>query len=104
MKKYAKEYSLPQIRLDSVYAKSQWIFFSRNFNFELGKKYHFTIQQIQKHDKKYYFEIIKDGKNVFQIINNRPENFRNVKVYTSDDFYETFDGFGRLENFKWIKM
>ena len=44
------------------------LFSVQNLNFDLGKQYHFTIKQVHKHDKKYYFKIIKDEKNVFQLI------------------------------------
>ena len=63
--------------------------FCKDLNFELGKKYQATIQQLKK-DGKYWYEIIVDGKSEFKIENKNPKSFENCKLYLSDPWHATF--------------
>ena len=53
----------------------------------LNKWTKIIVQQIQKDDFKYHYEIFIDGKQKLSIVNKKPKIFKNVKYYTSDPFY-----------------
>ena len=63
--------------------------FCKDLNFELGKKYQATIQQLKK-DGKYWYEIITDGESSFKTENGKPKSFANVKLYASDPWHAPF--------------
>ena len=71
-----------------------------NVDFQLGKTYQFTIQQIKK-DGKYWYEIIIDGNSTLKLENNNPLNFSSVYLYASDPWFESFTSeFGSICNIK----
>ena len=74
--------------------------FCKDYEFELGIKYQFTIQQLKK-DGKYWYEIILDGESAFKTENGNPKSFANVKFYRSDPWYPPFSSdLGMIDDFK----
>ena len=47
-----------------------------------------VVQQIQKDDLKYHYEIFINGKKNLSIVNKKPRIFKNVKYFASDPFYQ----------------
>ncbi|XP_066914473.1 uncharacterized protein [Clytia hemisphaerica] len=47
-----------------------------------------TVQQIQKVDLKYYYQIFVDSSKILDIVNNQPAVFNNVKYFVGDLWYE----------------
>ena len=45
------------------------------------------IQQIQKANHQYFFQIYINGRKVFDVLNKRPQVFANVKYYASDPWF-----------------
>ena len=54
----------------------------------LGKWTKIVVQQTQKEDLKYYYEIFINDKKKISIVNKKPRIFKNVKYYASDPFYQ----------------
>ena len=50
-----------------------------------------VVQQIQKNDLKYHYEIFINGKKKLSIVNEKPRSFNNVKYFASDPFYKPAD-------------
>ena len=80
-----------------------------NKNFQLGKQYQIAIKQSESggspEDGKYIYEIFLDNVLKYSIENTVPENFHNVKLYTSDPWSESFDSdIGSICNFNIIGM
>ena len=75
--------------------------YCQNYNYGLNKNYHFEIsQQISKGKAVYRIKV--NGGTFFEIINTKPVKFKDVKLYLSDPWYETFAPFGKLSNLKVI--
>ena len=50
-----------------------------------------VVQQIQKDDIKYHYEIFINGTNEHSIVNEKPRSFKNVKYYASDPIRKPAD-------------
>ena len=74
------------------------------FTFELGRKYHYTIQQELKADGQFHLVASVDGSEISNHVIKNPEDFDNVKLYLSDPWGESFADYGTLENFKWTAL
>ena len=73
------------------------------FNTPTGLNLHETsnivVQQIlDPKDGKYHYKIFINGKQVFSVINTRPQVFKNVKYYSGDPWYGPAKA--KLTNFK----
>ena len=55
----------------------------------LGKQYDITIQQSQIGGR-YMYQVFVSGKRVINVVNRSPKTFNNVKLYTSDPWYQAF--------------
>lgn len=77
--------------------------YKKTFDFDVGKKYHLKIQQIQSGNKIIY-EVLVDGNTIHSGENTNPKDFENVKVYVSDPWHDAFTlEYGVLENFKYSR-
>ena len=79
---------------DDVYCK--------NYNYELNKNYHFEISQIKNSKGEAVYSIKVNGETFHEIVNTTPLKFKDVKLYLSDPWHETFAPFGNLSNLKII--
>ena len=71
-----------------------------DYRIEIGKRYRIKIEQKYERWGTMY-SIWINGRKVFWTKNHSPQDFRNVKVYTTDPWYDTLDGFGILHILKW---
>ena len=71
-------------------------------NYELNKDYHFEISQQRNSKGEAVYSIKVNGETIHEIINTKPVKFKDVKLYLSDPWYETFAPFGKLSNLKII--
>ena len=78
--------------------------YAKYFYFDVGKKYHLKIQQIQG-DSKIIYEVLVDGNTIYSGENTDPKDFQNVKVYACNPWDEgAFTSEYRLlENFKYSR-
>ena len=77
--------------------------FGLNFDIVIGKKYHIVIQQL-KSGSKYWYKIYINDVLEEKIENDNPRSFPNVKLYTSDSFYESFNKqLGHICNLKIVQ-
>ena len=68
-------------------------------DFTIGKKHHYTIQQLPDSDGLMKFTIEIDGKVMKSMVNNNPQDYENVKLYVSDPWHDSFQTrYGKLEN------
>ena len=74
--------------------------YCQNYNYELNKEYHFEISQQMKAEAVYSIKV--NGETFHEIVNTTPLKFKDVKLYLSDPWYETFAPFGKLSNLKII--
>ena len=58
-----------------------------NKDIPMGKYTKVTIQQVERSDGVYVYSIYLNEKGVFSIVNTQPQEFDNVKLYASDNFY-----------------
>ena len=72
-----------------------------SFDFELGRKYRYSIHQALKQDGEYHLVASVDGSEIFDHVIKNPEDFSDVKLYLSDPWQESFGDYGELENFTW---
>ena len=72
----------------------------KDIDFELGKTYKMTIQQL-KHRGKYWYEIIVDGDSKLKIENKKPLTFSTAYLYGSNPWIKSFSSeFGSICNVK----
>ena len=76
--------------------------YCQNYNYELNKEYHFEISQHKNSKGEAVYSIKVNGETFHEIINTKPVKFKDVKLYLSDPWYETFAPFGKLSNLKII--
>ena len=76
--------------------------YCQNYNYELNKDYHFEISQQRNSKGEAVYSIKVNGETFHEIINTKPVKFKDVKLYLSDPWYETFAPFGKLSNLKVI--
>ena len=76
--------------------------YCKNYNYELNKNYHFEISQIKNSKGEAVYSIKVNGETFHEIVNTTPLKFKDVKLYLSDPWYETFSPFGKLSNLKVI--
>jgi hypothetical protein len=76
--------------------------YCQNYNYELNKDYHFEISQQRNSKGEAVYSIKVNGETFHEIINTKPVKFKDVKLYLSDPWYETFAPFGKLSNLKII--
>ena len=75
--------------------------YCKNYNYELNKDYHFEISQHKSNGEAIY-SIKVNGETFHEIVNTTPLKYKDVKLYLSDPWYETFAPFGKLSNLKVI--
>ena len=75
--------------------------YCKNYNYELNKDYHFEISQYKSNGEAIY-SIKVNGETFHEIVNTTPLKYKDVKLYLSDPWYETFAPFGKLSNLKMI--
>ena len=88
-----------RVNADCIYGE---INFVRRFKVELGKRYDITIKQWKKNDK-YWNQIIAPGvpTEKFPVYREWLWPFHNVKLFTSDEWYDAFTSdLGELSNLK----
>jgi hypothetical protein len=68
----------------------------------LNKEYHFEISQQTNSKGEAVYSIKVNGETFHEIVNTTPLKFKDVKLYLSDPWYETFAPFGKLSNLKII--
>ena len=76
--------------------------YCQNYNYELNKDYHFEISQHKNSIGEAVYSITVNGETVHEIVNKTPLKYKDVKLYLSDPWYETFAPFGKLSNLKVI--
>ena len=76
--------------------------YCQSYNYELNKEYHFEISQHKNSKGEAIYNIKVNGKTFYEIVNTTPLKFKDVKLYLSDPWYETFAPFGKLSNLKVI--
>merc|ERR1719189_2655849 len=76
----------------------------KNYNYELNKDYHFEISQHKNSKGKAIYSIKVNGETFHEIVNTTPLKFKDVKLYLSDPWHETFAPFGNLSNLKIITL
>ena len=74
----------------------------QNYDYELNKDYHFEILQQKNSEGEAVYRIKVNGETFHEIVNTTPLKFKDVKLYLSDPWYETFAPFGKLSNLKVI--
>ena len=72
----------------------------KNYNYELNKEYHFEISQLKNSMGEATYSIKVNGETFHEIVNTTPLKFKDVKLYLSDPWYDTFEPFGKLSNLK----
>mgnify|MGYP001317328059 CR=1 FL=1 len=72
----------------------------QNYNYELNKEYHFEISQQTNSEGEAVYSIKVNGETFHEIVNTTPLKFKDVKLYLSDPWYDTFEPFGKLSNLK----
>ena len=74
----------------------------QNYYYELNKEYHFVISQQKNLEGEAVYSINVNGETFHEVVNTTPQKFKDVKLYLSDPWYETFAPFGSLSNLKII--
>ena len=74
----------------------------QDYYYELNKEYHFEISQLKNTNGEAIYKIMVNGETFHEIVNTTPLKFKDVKLYLSDPWYETFAPFGTLSNLKII--
>ena len=75
--------------------------YCKNYNYELNKDYHFEISQHKSNGEAIY-SIKVNGETFHEIVNTTPMKYKDVKLYLSAPWSETFGPFGKLSNLKII--
>ena len=76
--------------------------YCQNYDYELNKDYHFEISQNKNSEGEAVYSIKVNGETLHEIVNTTPLKFKDVKLYLSDPWFDTFAPFGRLSNLKII--
>jgi hypothetical protein len=76
--------------------------YCQNYNYMLNKDYHFEILQQKNSKGEAIYSIKVNGETIHEIVNTTPLKFKDVKLYLSDPWFDTFAPFGRLSNLKII--
>ena len=76
--------------------------YCQNYNYTLNKDYHIEILQQKNYKGEAVYSIKVNGKTIHEIVNKTPLKFKDVKLYLSDPWFDTFAPFGRLSNLKII--
>ena len=76
--------------------------YCQSYNYELNKEYHFEISQHKNSKGEAIYNIKVNGKTFYEIVNTTPLKFKDIKLYLSDPWHETFAPFGNLSNLKII--
>ena len=74
----------------------------QNYHYELNEEYHFEISQTKNSKGEAIYKINVNGKTFHEIVNTTPMKFKDVMLYLSDPWHETFAPFGKLSNLKII--
>ena len=74
----------------------------KKYNYEVNKEYHFEISQQTNSKGEAVYSIKVNGETFHEIVNTTPLKFKDVKLYLSDPWHETFAPFGNLSNLKII--
>ena len=72
----------------------------QKYFYELNKEYHFEISQQTNSKGEAVYSIKVNGETFHEIVNTTPLKFKDVKLYLSDPWYDTFEPFGKLSNLK----
>jgi len=72
----------------------------QHYNYELNTEYHIEISQQMKAEAVYSIKV--NGETFHEIVNKKPLKFKDVKLYLSDPWHDTFAPFGNLSNLKII--
>ena len=72
----------------------------KHFECELNQWYHFEIKQEENSNGEIIYSIKIDGDTVHEVVNTTPQRFKEVILYESDPWYESFASFGELKNLK----
>ena len=74
--------------------------YCQNYHYELNKDYHFEISQQKNAKGEAIYNIKVNGETFHEVVNTTPLKFKDVKLYLSDPWHETFAPFGKLSNLK----
>ena len=72
----------------------------QNYDYELNKDYHFEISQQKNSEGEAVYSIKVNGETLHEIVNTTPLKFKDVKLYLSDPWFDTFAPYGKLSNLK----
>ena len=76
--------------------------YCHDFTYELNRGYHFEIAQQKRSTGEAVYSVNVNGETIHKKVNNMPRKYKNVKLYLSDPWHDTFAGFGELSNLKII--
>ena len=76
--------------------------YHQKYTYELNKEYHFEISQHKNTNGEAIYNIKVNGETFHEVVNTTPLKFKDVMLYLSDPWYETFAPFGKLSNLKII--
>ena len=68
--------------------------------YQLNQWYHFEIKQEENSNGEIIYSIKIDGHAVHEVVNTTPQRFKEVILYESDPWYESFASFGELKHLK----
>ena len=74
------------------------------FKYDLNQQYHFVISQQYNSDGEAIYGITINGEDFDKVINTTPKNFTDVKLYLSDNWYDSFGPYGKLSNLKFADL
>ena len=74
----------------------------QHYNYELNTEYHIEMSQQMKAEAVYSIKV--NGETFHEIVNKKPLKFKDVKLYLSDPWHETFAPSGNLSNLKIITL
>ena len=77
--------------------------YNKLYTYKLNKEYHFEISQQTNTKGEAVYSIKVKGETFHEIVNATPLKFKDVKLYLSNSWHETFAPFGKLSNFKIIR-
>ena len=92
----------PDKSFDTCYHVNGNTSYYKRYYYELNKEYHFVISQQKNSEGEAVYSINVNGETFHEVVNTTPLKFKDVKLYLSDPWHDTFAPFGRLSNLKVI--
>ena len=92
----------PDKSFDTCYHVNGNTNYYKRYYYELNKEYHFVISQQKNSEGEAVYSIKVNGETLHEIVNTTPLKFKDVKLYLSDPWFDTFAPYGKLSNLKII--